>query len=65
MTQPPTIPDEPAVTVSRWLDCKTCGQPFYRARTFTGPDREQDAASWQPERTCASCVFGFVPEVGA
>lgn len=55
----------PSVTVSRWLDCRTCGQPFYRARSFTGPDREQDAAAWQPEPTCASCVFGFGQAVPA
>lgn len=49
----------PTVTVTKWLDCKTCGTPFLRARSFVGPDREAEAEAWQPDPRCAACVFGF------
>jgi hypothetical protein len=55
----------PTVTVTTWVDCGDCGQPFYRARTFEGPDATEDAARWDPERRCASCVFGFARAEGA
>lgn len=43
------------VTEQRWIICKDCGQPFYRSRTFTGPEAAEDARQWTPEATCLSC----------